>query len=84
MYVSDLNAGTNFDLPIGIVDLNLDWRGVADSSVDLGVFVKNLTEMEYYTGGASVYASTGSSGETLGDPRQFGVSLRYRFGSAAD
>ena len=84
IWVQDLNAGVNFDLPIegyGVLDLNADWRNVGGTPVDLGLFVKNLTKTEYYTGGASVYQSIGTNGQTLGEPRQIGVSLKYRFGA---
>jgi iron complex outermembrane recepter protein len=86
LYISDLNQGVNFDLPVdgyGVLDLTADWENVGGRPFDLGLFVKNLAKAKYYTGGASVYASVGTSGETLGEPRHFGVSLRYRFGAAA-
>jgi outer membrane receptor protein involved in Fe transport len=49
-----------------------------------GVFIKNLANKQYLTSVASVYAKTGSSGQTIGDPRRFGVSLSYSFCAMAD
>ncbi|NBB52621.1 TonB-dependent receptor [Rhizobium sp. CRIBSB] len=87
IYVSDLNQGAFFDLPIegyGIVDLTVDWRNVGGYGVDLGAFVKNLGDEEHYTSGASLYPTIGTAAQTFGNPRQWGLSLTYRFGAMAD
>lgn len=84
IYVSDLNQGAFFDLPIegyGIFDLTVDWRNVGGYPIDLGAFVKNIGNEEYYTSGASLYPTIGTAAQTFGDPRQWGLSLTYRFGA---
>ncbi|MEP6869170.1 MAG: TonB-dependent receptor, partial [Novosphingobium sp.] len=86
IYVSDLNQGAFTDIPIkayGVLDLTADWRNVAGYPVDLGAYVKNVTKQRYYTGGATVYPSTGTSGYIMGEPRRWGVSLTYHFGAMA-
>jgi iron complex outermembrane receptor protein len=62
----------------------VDWRTVGGYPIDLGAFVKNLGNEEYYTSGASLYPTIGTAAQTFGDPRQWGVSLTYRFGAMAD
>ena len=61
-----------------------DWRNVGGYPIDLGAFVKNLGTEEYYTGGTSVYPTLGTAAQTFGDPRQWGLSLTYRFRAMAD
>jgi iron complex outermembrane receptor protein len=59
----------------------VDWRTVGGYPIDLGAFVKNLGNEEYYTSGASLYPTIGTASQTFGDPRQWGISLTYRFGA---
>jgi iron complex outermembrane receptor protein len=66
---------------IDLVNANASWAGVGGLPVDLNFFVTNLTK-EKYT--ASVFGGIGAFGydaRALGEPRTYGVRLRYRFGS---
>jgi iron complex outermembrane receptor protein len=78
----DANLGmpNAFQGGYGLVDARLDWREVAHSHVDLGLFVKNLTNKVYAinildeTATPLAYASV-----AYGDPRTYGAQIRYRF-----
>jgi len=68
--------------PFGLLSLSLDWRNVADTPVDIGFYATNLTKKLYrisntdvYQNGALLYWTT-----LYGEPRMYGVKLRYHFG----
>jgi iron complex outermembrane receptor protein len=68
--------------PFGLLNLSLDWKNIAGRGVDAGVFVTNATNKLYrisntdvFQPGALLYWST-----LYGEPRMWGVRLRYRFG----
>jgi len=63
-----------------LVNVNLNWADIAGSPVDLSLFATNLTKEEYatYVGGSS--ASAGYETIIPGQPRMYGVRLRYSFG----
>jgi iron complex outermembrane receptor protein len=63
-----------------IVNLNLDWKGVAGTPVDLSVFVTNVTNEIYPVGVGGGYVSTGFENLFYAPPRMWGVRLRYSFG----
>jgi iron complex outermembrane receptor protein len=66
----------------GLLNVSLDWRNVAGSKFDLGVFATNLVNKTYrisnsdvYQGGGLLYWAT-----LYGEPRMLGVRLKYTFG----
>ena len=63
-----------------LVNCALDWDGVLGSSIDASVFVANATDEEYRIGQSSNYFSDGKVVSLFGEPRTYGVRLRYRFG----
>jgi iron complex outermembrane receptor protein len=65
----------SFDL----LNLNLNWTNIASSGVDASIFAANALNKKYYT----YFGAGGAQGlqtATLGQPRMYGVRLRYRFG----
>jgi iron complex outermembrane recepter protein len=64
-----------------LVNLNLDWKGVAGSPVDLAFFVTNLTKEAYNVASTGAWASAGIAEILLNQPRFYGVRLRYNFGN---
>jgi iron complex outermembrane receptor protein len=64
----------------GLVNLNANWNGIMHSSFDLSVFVSNATDRTYRVGQYSNYVSDGRITSFYGEPRMFGIDLRYRFG----
>ena len=47
---------------------------------NLRLYVRNLSNKDYATGGISVFPTTGIYSYNLGAPRTYGLQLRYRFG----
>ncbi|MBV1688702.1 TonB-dependent receptor [Novosphingobium sp. G106] len=63
-----------------LINLNLDWRSVAGSPVDLGLFVTNLTKERYNVANTGAWLSAGVAEIIPNQPRFYGVRLRYSFG----
>jgi iron complex outermembrane receptor protein len=66
-----------------LLDLRLDWKDVMRTTFDASFFVTNVTDKVYTLGITDLYNTSGTSSEVLGEPRMFGVQLKYRFGEAA-
>jgi iron complex outermembrane receptor protein len=49
------------------------------SGFDISAYVKNLTDKEYAVGGVQLYTTFGLTTKAYGDPRSYGVALRYKF-----
>lgn len=64
----------------GLLNASLDWRNVAQSGLDLGVFVTNATNKLYRVSNTNTYNDIGVWGTLYGEPRMFGMKLRYSFG----
>jgi iron complex outermembrane receptor protein len=65
----------------GLLNLRLEWNDIMRSPFDASVFVSNATNKVYRAGQYSNYFSNGYITSFYGEPRMFGVQLRYRFGS---
>lgn len=63
-----------------LFDLRLDWSNVAGWPVDASLFATNVTDAVYKIGGFPVYNDVGFSSAIYGEPRMFGIRLKYRFG----
>jgi iron complex outermembrane receptor protein len=68
--------------PFGILNASIDWRNVAGSGLDLGVFGTNLTKKTYRISNIDVYqqGSLLTWSTMYGEPRMYGVRATYRFG----
>jgi iron complex outermembrane receptor protein len=66
--------------PYTIANLRFEWKRVYGSQVDLAVFVNNLTDKVYATGGISSLVTVGLAQKYYAAPRTAGVQLSYRFG----
>lgn len=64
-----------------LYDASVSWEKVMGGPIDITAFVKNITDEEYAVGGIQLYqnASVGISTKVFGDPRTYGLQLRYRF-----
>jgi len=58
----------------------VDWNDALGYPVDLSAFVTNLEDTKYTAGILTLWASEGFYAKAVGEPRMFGVELRYRFG----
>lgn len=67
----------------GLLNMSLDWDGIAGTPIDAQVFVSNLTKEKYTVGGTTQYATLGYATQRFGEPRMYGLRLRYRFGAEA-
>lgn len=67
--------------PYGLLNLSLDWRNVAQSGVDVGLFATNVTNKLYRVSNANVFDGSLHHSTMYGEPRMMGVKVRYRFGS---
>ncbi|MBV1689378.1 TonB-dependent receptor [Novosphingobium sp. G106] len=63
-----------------LINLNLDWRSVAGSPIDLSLFVTNLTKEKYNVANTGNWVSGGIAEIIPNQPRFYGVRLRYTFG----
>lgn len=62
-----------------LLNVNAGWRDIAQTNIDLDFFVNNLTNEKYLTYyGAG--AGQGVQTAILGQPRFYGLRLRYEFG----
>jgi iron complex outermembrane receptor protein len=62
---------------LNLLNLNLGWRSMFGSHVDTSLFATNVTNKQYYTFVPGLYDSTGFETASLGQPRMYGVRLRY-------
>ena len=60
----------------GLWNVRVDWRSVLGSPVDAAFFMKNATDEVYALGGFGIQGTLVS---TMGEPRNWGFELRYRF-----
>jgi iron complex outermembrane receptor protein len=63
-----------------LLDLNLNWNGIAGSSFDLSLFANNVTGQQYYTYVLNLGSLAGFETAQLGNPRFYGARVRYNFG----
>lgn len=62
-----------------IFNARLDWRGIFGHPLDLGFFVKNLTNTRYLIGAVDLTSSAAVKVGMLGAPRTFGIEAAYHF-----
>jgi len=66
--------------PFGLLNMSLDWNDVARSGFDLGLFVTNATNKTYRISNSNVNDDLLYQTTLYGEPRMYGLKLRYRFG----
>ncbi|MDB5422964.1 MAG: TonB-dependent receptor [Phenylobacterium sp.] len=80
----DQNAVSDFSFQKAYTLFNarVDWRDFMRTGVDVDVFVKNLTDKKYVLAGGDFYvaSSLGFVQGLYGEPRTYGLELRYAFG----
>jgi outer membrane receptor protein involved in Fe transport len=64
---------------LDLLNLNLNWNSIAGSPVDVSLFAVNVTNKQYYTYVAGLYASTNFETAALGQPRFYGARVRYKW-----
>jgi iron complex outermembrane recepter protein len=81
-YFSNLNntltPGTQ--LPgYGLLNMRLDWANAFGTRFTPSLYVRNLTNKEYYVGGIPEGGAIGINEAASGKPRQYGLEVRYQF-----
>ena len=64
-----------------LLNLNLNWKDVAGSPVDLTLFATNVTKQKYFVSLSNSLASLGGESVILGEPRMYGMRLKVKFGN---
>lgn len=64
----------------GTLNLSIDWRNVGGSRLDIGLYGTNLTNKLYRVSNSNTFASALYTATLYGEPRMYGVRLRYAFG----
>jgi iron complex outermembrane receptor protein len=62
-----------------LLNLNLNWDSIANLPIDASIFATNVTQEQYYPFVPGL-ATSGSEYGVIGEPRMYGLRLRYRFG----
>lgn len=63
-----------------LLNLSVDLNKVAGTNFDLGVFMTNATNKLFRISNDNTYNNLLASGTIYGEPRMYGVRLRYHFG----
>jgi iron complex outermembrane receptor protein len=81
----NLNFPPAFGGEYTLANFTLDWENVAGRPVDASLFVKNAFDENYISGAGLVNSAIyGFATLYYGEPRTWGLQLRYRFGASAD
>jgi iron complex outermembrane recepter protein len=67
--------------PYGLLNMSLDWRNIAESGFDASLFVTNATNKVYRVSNLNSFNNLGVWASLYGEPRMYGLKLRYSFGS---
>ncbi|PEQ14259.1 hypothetical protein B2G71_01235 [Novosphingobium sp. PC22D] len=62
-----------------LINMRLDWDDMFDSPLKASLFVKNLTDKLYYTGGSAGAQNFSVESAGFGQPRTYGVAVRVDF-----
>ncbi len=65
---------------LSLLNANLNWDSIGGGPVDLSLFVTNLANKKYNTGGGGLITGLGIDTLTVGEPRMFGARVKVRFG----
>jgi iron complex outermembrane receptor protein len=65
---------------VGLLSASLNWNSVNGTPIDISVFGTNLTGEQYFTGVNDLSASGGFVSKYFGDPRMYGIRVKYSFG----
>lgn len=63
----------------GVLNLRADWEGIGGRPIDLGIFVNNATDALYKEAVSDQTAGLLYASALYGQPRLWGVTLKYRF-----
>jgi len=64
----------------GLLNMSLDWRNIRQTGLDASLFVTNATNKLYRVANGNSYNGLGIFASLYGEPRMYGIKLRYSFG----
>lgn len=64
----------------GLLNMSLNWSNIAQSNFDMSLFVNNATDKDYRIMNTNVWGALLAHGQLFGEPRMYGIKLRYNFG----
>jgi iron complex outermembrane recepter protein len=64
----------------GLLNARIDWNNIFQTSLDASFFVSNVTDKVYRVGQYNSLIANGYITSFYGEPRMYGIQLRYRFG----
>lgn len=65
----------------GLLSASLDWKQAMGTGLDVSLFGTNLLNTKYAMSNSGVYNSVGAQSMIFGEPRMYGIRLRYNFGN---
>ncbi|HMO67583.1 MAG TPA: TonB-dependent receptor, partial [Novosphingobium sp.] len=63
-----------------LLNLNLDWKSVAGSPIDLAFFATNVTKEKFTVNSTGAWGSAGVGEILMNQPRFYGVRVRFNLG----
>lgn len=66
--------------PYGLLNLSASWQNIGGSPFDAMLFMTNATDELYRVSNGNLYQSLTVESTMYGEPRMYGLRLRYRFG----
>ncbi len=64
----------------GLMNLAVSWNNMFSRPVDLRLFMTNATDEVYRTSNSNIFNSIGVQTSIYGEPRMYGMSLKYHWG----
>jgi len=64
----------------GLLNATLEWKNVLQMPLDISVFGTNIANKAYLISNSGVFQTIGTQAVIYGEPRMFGVRLKYHFG----
>jgi iron complex outermembrane recepter protein len=65
----------------GLLNLSAEWNAINGTHLDASLFASNALNKQYLVGSQSFYTELGAAIGIYGEPRMYGIRLRYRFGA---
>jgi outer membrane protein OmpA-like peptidoglycan-associated protein len=80
----DTSSPNTTEGDVKVLDVGVDWRGVAGYPVDLSFFMTNALDSTYVQGSYALYSTSGYVANIYGEPRMWGFKVRYNFGGPGE
>jgi iron complex outermembrane receptor protein len=67
--------------PFALLGASIAWQNIYSSGFDVNLYVTNATDKLYRTSNTDVYQSLGVDSTLYGEPRMYGIKVRYHWGT---